>query len=105
MKTRNAEVRPEIEWLVADITDMNQFESNTFDLAIDKSTIDALLCGEDAFYNVAAMMKETQRVLKTDGIYFAISYGKPTGRSFHFKSPFLSLENKQFVIYNQLAVT
>ena len=29
-----------------------------FDVAIDKSTIDAILCGDDAFLNVARMMNE-----------------------------------------------
>ena len=45
------------------------------------------------------MLKETQRVLKTDGIYFAISYGRPEGRSFHFIQPFLSLENREFAVW------
>ena len=53
MKERNRESRPTMEWLVMDITDMSHFESNTFDVAIDKSTIDALLCGDDSFVNVA----------------------------------------------------
>ena len=34
------------------------YPSEYFDIAIDKSTIDALLCGDNAFYNVAKMMKE-----------------------------------------------
>ena len=34
-----------------------QYPSNTFDMIIDKSTIDALLCGDNAFMNVAKMMK------------------------------------------------
>ena len=42
-----------------DVTDMSYFEANTFDLAIDKSTIDALLCGTDAFEVVGQMLKET----------------------------------------------
>ena len=29
-----------------------KYEDNTFDLVVDKSTIDALLCGDDAFINV-----------------------------------------------------
>ena len=39
-----------------DVRSMN-FHSNTFDLIIDKSTIDALLCGESAFLNTALMLK------------------------------------------------
>ena len=59
MAERNADVRPEMEWHIMDITDMSIFGSNTFDLAIDKSTIDALLCGENAFEKVGFMLKET----------------------------------------------
>ena len=100
MSERNAESRPEMQWMVMDITDMSQLESNSFDLAVDKSTIDALLCGDDSFINVAQMLKETQRILKTGGVYFAISYGKPESRSFHFVSPFLSFENREFILYD-----
>ena len=59
---------------VMDITDMSELESNSFDLAIDKSTMDTLLTCENAFMNVMMMLKETQRVLKTGGHYFVISY-------------------------------
>ena len=41
-----------------DVRDMN-YESNFFDMIIDKSTIDAILCGEDAFINTAKMLKVT----------------------------------------------
>ena len=59
MKERNAEARPSMDYIVMDITDMSEFESNTFDLVIDKSTMDALLCGDDSFVKVAQMLKET----------------------------------------------
>lgn len=88
-----------------DITDMSAFESNSFDIAIDKSTIDALLCGDDSFLKVAMMLKETQRVLKTGGHYIAISYGKPESRSFHFVQPFLSFENREFILYDSSCET
>lgn len=105
MSERNAESRPELVFQVMDITDMSVLDSNTFDLAVDKSTIDALLCGDDAFMKVAQMLKETQRVLKPGGHYFAISYGRPESRSFHFVQPFLSFENREFVLYDQTATT
>lgn len=34
-----------------------RFPTNHFDLIIDKSTIDALLCGDSSFMNTAIMMK------------------------------------------------
>jgi ubiquinone/menaquinone biosynthesis C-methylase UbiE len=70
-----------------DIRDI-KYEDNTFDLAIDKSTIDALLCGDSSFLNVAIMTKEVQRILKTNGIYMIISYGQPENRVFHLVSHF-----------------
>ena len=58
MNERNKELRPEMVFKVMDICDMSEFESNSFDIAIDKSTIDALLCGDDSFVKVAEMLKE-----------------------------------------------
>jgi len=60
-----------------------QYEENFFDLVIDKSTMDALLCGDHSFLNVAIMTKEVQRVLKTASFYMVISYGMPENRVVH----------------------
>ena len=75
MSERNKD-RTEMKYEVMDCTNM-KFPDNYFDIAIDKSTIDALLCGDNAYLMVAKLTKEVQRVLKTDGVYVAISYGKP----------------------------
>ena len=88
-----------MKWVLMNITDMEEFDTDSFDLAIDKSTIDALLCGDDSFLNVALMLKETQRVLKPGGHYFAISYGKPDARVYHFERPFLSWDLREFILY------
>ena len=56
MRVRSTE-RPGMDFAVGDVMDI-KYPDNTFDLAIDKSTIDALLCGENAFVNVAKMTKE-----------------------------------------------
>lgn len=71
-------------WKVMDCRDL-KYPDNEFDMVIDKSTIDALLCGNNAFFNVAIMLKECQRVLKPGGYYVAISYGVPNNREFHFQ--------------------
>ena len=72
-----------MKWESMDCREL-KYPNEVFDLIIDKSTIDALLCGSFAFVNVAVMLKECQRVLKTGGIYIAISYGTPSTRDFHF---------------------
>ena len=97
MALRNKEKRPGMNWQVMDCRDLS-YESSFFDLIIDKSTIDALLCGENAYTNVAMMLKECQRVLKTDGYYVAISYGSPKVRELHFKQEMLGWKLKTFKI-------
>ena len=44
-------------------------------------------------------------MLRTGGSYFAISYGRPEGRAFHFDQPFLSLENRQVMLLDPTAQT
>ena len=67
-----------------DVTDMSVFTGNSFDLIIDKSTIDCLSCGDAANLMVAKMLKECQRVLKVGGVNFTISLGKQADRIVHF---------------------
>ncbi len=45
-------------WL-GDVQDIRslKYPTNFFDMIIDKSTIDALLCGNSAYLNVALTMK------------------------------------------------
>jgi ubiquinone/menaquinone biosynthesis C-methylase UbiE len=79
-----------MEGLTYEVMDVRElkYDDNSFDLAVDKSTIDALLCGEDAFINVAKMIKEVQRVLKVGGYYMIVSYGSPEYRVLHLNRKF-----------------
>ena len=86
-----------MKWEVMDVREL-KYEDEMFDLVIDKSTIDALLCGNFAYLNVAIMLKECQRVLKTGGYYMAISYGVPENREFHLIREHLKLEIKTYKI-------
>ena len=86
MKERNKD-KVGMVYEVMDVRDL-KYEDNTFDLAVDKSTIDALLCGDDAFINVAKMIKEVQRVLKVGGYYMIVSYGTPEYRMLHLNRKF-----------------
>lgn len=84
-----------MKWEVMDVRNM-RFATDFFDLIIDKSTIDALLCGERSFMNTALMMKECQRVLKVEGSYMGISYGTPENRVLHYKRPHLKMSVQTF---------
>ena len=68
-----------MQWDVMDATDL-KYETGQFDLIVDKSTIDCLLCDYDGDLNVAMMLRECQRTLKEGGFYVLISFGKPDQR-------------------------
>lgn len=52
-----------------------EFEDGSFDVVLDKGTIDSLLCGESSTSNSSKMISEIHRVLSNNGVYIAISYG------------------------------
>ena len=97
MTQRNKDIRPRMKFEVMDCTDL-KYQNEQFDLIIDKSTIDALVCGDFALLNVAKMMKECQRTLKTGGAYVAISYGCPENRVFHYLQQHLKFSLQSFKI-------
>ena len=76
-----AGIRKELKYVVADCTDMPEFEDKSFDVIIDKSTLDALLCDrERAPERVTRMLSEIHRVLKRGGTYVCVSFGAPKVR-------------------------
>jgi ubiquinone/menaquinone biosynthesis C-methylase UbiE len=58
---------------VMDVTCMT-YPDRMFDLVLDKSTIDALICSENPYINSAKMVEQVERVLKDDGLYLVVSY-------------------------------
>lgn len=96
MKQRN-EDRPLMKWLQMDALDL-EFEENSFDVVLDKSTLDAILCGELSFINAAVMLKEIQRVLRVDGAYLIVSYGNPQSRLAHLNRGHLSFDLSCYVL-------
>lgn len=46
MKERNEISRPKMKWQVMSAMDL-KFSDNSFDLIVDKGTVDALICGGD----------------------------------------------------------
>eukprot|EP00340_Litonotus_pictus_P007048 CAMPEP_0170519522 /NCGR_PEP_ID=MMETSP0209-20121228/4907_1 /TAXON_ID=665100 ORGANISM="Litonotus pictus, Strain P1" /NCGR_SAMPLE_ID=MMETSP0209 /ASSEMBLY_ACC=CAM_ASM_000301 /LENGTH=320 /DNA_ID=CAMNT_0010805427 /DNA_START=48 /DNA_END=1007 /DNA_ORIENTATION=- len=95
MKVRNKEKK--MTWEVMDVMNLS-YSDNSFDLVVDKSTIDAILCGESSFINVSKMIKEVDRVLKVNGIYMIISYGQPENRLFHLEREHLNFDTTVYTI-------
>ena len=99
MANRN-EGKKGLHFNVMDVCEM-AYKDETFDLIIDKSTIDALLCGDHSYMIVAKMLKEISRVLKTGGYYIIISYGQPENRMIHLERDHLAFDIQIYTIKRQ----
>ncbi|KAK3814152.1 MAG: S-adenosyl-L-methionine-dependent methyltransferase [Benniella sp.] len=83
-----------MEWLEMDIKDL-KFEDCSFDVAIDKGTMDALMCdrgdvwnpAEELIRTVAQEVDEVVRVLKVGGQFLYITFGQPHFRKRHLERP------------------
>ena len=53
------------------------FESEEFDIIIDKGTFDTILCSEYSKRHASSMLNEIFRILQPRGTYICISYGLP----------------------------
>lgn len=60
-----------------DCTDMS-FEASTFDIVIDKSTLDSILCAGEI--QAKKYIDETFRVLREGGKLLILSYASPNQR-------------------------
>lgn len=57
-----------------------EFGDASFNVVLDKGTMDSILCGKGSIENVAKMCNEVSRVLKPDGVFIIVSYGIPSNR-------------------------
>jgi len=69
---RSADIDGRMEWIVADLTDLKEFDQDRFDVVIDKCVSDAVACGPEE--NVKQMGVELGRVLRTGGVWWIMSY-------------------------------
>eukprot|EP01116_Phalansterium_solitarium_P016270 TRINITY_DN3753_c0_g2_i1.p2 TRINITY_DN3753_c0_g2~~TRINITY_DN3753_c0_g2_i1.p2 ORF type:complete len:223 (+),score=61.61 TRINITY_DN3753_c0_g2_i1:118-786(+) len=76
--------RPDLRYVAMDATAMT-WPENTFDVAIDKGTLDSMTCSDVADVIVPQMCREVARVLKSGGRYLVITYGAPSARLCYFE--------------------
>jgi len=94
MKARCAD-KPGTEWLVMDVRNL-KFDSASFDVAIDKGTMDAMLAfkgdvwnpPEEVVQNCTKEVEEVLRVLRPKGSFLYLTFGQP-----HFRRRFLTWSN------------
>jgi len=70
-----------------DATNMPEFANGSFDAAVDKGTLDAILCGESSIANADKMLGEISRVLRPGGVFVVVTYGDPPTRLTYLEKP------------------
>ncbi|KZT43228.1 S-adenosyl-L-methionine-dependent methyltransferase [Sistotremastrum suecicum HHB10207 ss-3] len=100
MKHIHEEARPKMTWLEMDIRAL-QFEDDSFDVVLDKGTMDALLAVKgslwdppaEAVENCTKEVLEALRVLRPGkGIFFYLTFGQPHFRKRYLTHPNTTLE-------------
>jgi len=84
MRQRYEGNRPLMRWEIMDCMNMEQAKNGSFDVVIDKGTLDALFSGSEK--NVHRALGEISRVLNPQhGFYVNITYGEPKTRLRHLE--------------------
>ncbi|RPD59094.1 S-adenosyl-L-methionine-dependent methyltransferase [Lentinus tigrinus ALCF2SS1-7] len=99
MRHKHGQTAPEMEWHEMDIRDL-KFETDSFDVAIDKGTMDAMMTAkadvwdppEDVVRNCNREVDEVLRVLRPGGIFIYLTFGQPHFRRRYLDRPNTTLE-------------
>ncbi|KAJ8474431.1 hypothetical protein ONZ51_g7205 [Trametes cubensis] len=99
MRHKHSQSRPEMEWHEMDIRDL-KFEDDSFDVAIDKGTMDAMMTAkadvwdppEEVVQNCNREVDEVLRVLRKGGIFIYLTFGQPHFRRRYLDRPGTTLE-------------
>ena len=96
------EKHPHLDWRVEDVRKLN-LQDSSFDMAIDKGTLDAMLYGsqwnppDEVQNNVHQYVDEVARVLKPEGRWLYITFRQP-----HFVTPQLLREGRWNLVVERL---
>lgn len=95
MRAMHQEIRPKMQWICADMCNLvdTHFSPNSFDVIIDKATIDAIMVDEgDVWDPDLAVIEKCDQMLQGFSILLDSSKGKLISLSFaqpHFRTKYL----------------
>lgn len=95
MRERTKENFPSLQWATMDFRNMSELEGSTFDVVLDKGSLDALWSdggsqwdpSESVLADISASLNEVVRLLKPGGKFVSITFGQPHFRLPHMKRP------------------
>jgi len=102
MQRRHSTLRPEMEWVVADVREL-PFDAGTFDVAFDKGTMDAMMTAKGDVWdpperverNCNREVDDALRVLRSAGLFLYLTFGQPHFRKRYLSKPSTQLEIRQ----------
>jgi len=77
---------PKMIYECVDVTKTLPYPDSSFDLIINKGTMDSILCSNGARTKTKIMMQECSRVLKNHGSMIVVSHGKSDDRLLYFEN-------------------
>ena len=80
MEDRYKEQKVEMKYKKMNVTNMEEFTNESFNVVFDKALLDSVLCGENALPIVDKMINEIYRVMVNGGYYIIISNGNEETR-------------------------
>ncbi|KAJ4498978.1 S-adenosyl-L-methionine-dependent methyltransferase [Lentinula lateritia] len=101
MKQRHGDARPQMEWHEMDVRDL-EFDDSSFDVAIDKGTMDAMMTAKGDIWNppqqvVDDCTREVREVIRTlrkeMGVFIYLTFGQP-----HFRKRYLTVPGTKLEI-------
>lgn len=84
IEEKNKAKYPKMSFKVMNVLDMQEIQTGSFNVAIDKGTLDSVLCGDNSGNNAEKMINEIYRILAPGGRYICITYGDPEHRKKYF---------------------
>ena len=84
IEEKNKAKYPKMSFKIMDVLDMQEIQTGSFNVAVDKGTLDSVLCGDNSGNNAEKMINEIYRILAPGGRYICITYGDPEHRKKYF---------------------
>jgi hypothetical protein len=78
-----------------DVLDMKDIPNEEFNVAIDKGTLDSILCGENAVPIGDKYIREVFRILSNNGVFICITYGDEEHRKTFFVQIILIVDDSR----------
>ncbi|GIQ81334.1 hypothetical protein KIPB_002279 [Kipferlia bialata] len=80
--------RRQMDFLTMDARKLD-FPAQSFDMVLDKGTLDSIACSECAAADIFTTLREVHRVLKPGGVYILVTHSDPQTRMPLLVSPAL----------------